>query len=238
MPSNRRRKDRLPNQSIYIHNLNDKLKKEDLRQQLYYLFSQVGPVIDVVAMKTVKMRGQAFVVFQDVPTAASALRQLQGFEFFGKNMRIEFAASKSDAAAKLDGTFDPKKKRKQAAAAAELEEKKPSALHEVIREKKKQQAMEVEETPAANGSRAGAGSAEGPANKLLFVQDLPEDATKEMVTALFKQFPGFSEVRMVESKPGICFVEFSSAEESTVAHRELQGYRVSASHKMSIAFAK
>lgn len=47
------------------------------------LFSTYGPVIDVVAMKTQKMRGQAHVTFRDIPTATQAMRALQGFEFFG-----------------------------------------------------------------------------------------------------------------------------------------------------------
>ena len=37
-------------------------------------------------MKTMKMRGQAFVCFRDASAAAQAMRALQGFEFFGKQM--------------------------------------------------------------------------------------------------------------------------------------------------------
>lgn len=48
----------LPNQTVYINNLNDKVKKQDLRRALYALFSQFGPVLDVVALKTTRMRGQ------------------------------------------------------------------------------------------------------------------------------------------------------------------------------------
>ena len=36
----------------------------ELRRSLYFLFSQYGAVLDVVALKTPKMRGQAFVVFK------------------------------------------------------------------------------------------------------------------------------------------------------------------------------
>ena len=90
------------------------------------LFSTYGPVLDVVALKTMKMRGQAHVVFRDVQTSAQAMRSLQGFEFFGKEMvrprssdpisrgdlthfrwpqKIEYAKTKSDYVAKLDGTY-------------------------------------------------------------------------------------------------------------------------------------
>ena len=47
------------------------------------LFSTYGPVLDVVALKTMKMRGQAHIVYRDVQTATQAMRALQGFELFG-----------------------------------------------------------------------------------------------------------------------------------------------------------
>jgi RNA recognition motif-containing protein len=37
-------------------------------------------------MKTNKMRGQAHVVFKDVQASTQAMRSLQGFDFFGKEM--------------------------------------------------------------------------------------------------------------------------------------------------------
>jgi len=61
------------------------------------------------------MRGQAHVVFRDIQTATQAMRALQGFEFFGFEMQIQYAKSKSDTIAKLDGTFH-----KPAAAAGEV----------------------------------------------------------------------------------------------------------------------
>ena len=43
-------------------------------------------MLDVVAMKTKKMRGQAHIVFRDIATSTQAMRALQGFDFFGKEM--------------------------------------------------------------------------------------------------------------------------------------------------------
>jgi len=62
------------------------MRKADLRLSLYTLFSTYGTVLDVVAMKTEKMRGQAHVVFKDVQSSTQAMRALQGFDFFGKEM--------------------------------------------------------------------------------------------------------------------------------------------------------
>ena len=49
-----------------------------------------------------------------------------------------------------------------------------------------------------------------PPNKILFVQNLPDTTTAEMLSMLFKQFPGYGEVRLVEGRPGIAFVEFEN----------------------------
>ena len=36
----------------------------ELRRAMYSLFSQYGAILDVVAQKTLKMRGQAFIAFR------------------------------------------------------------------------------------------------------------------------------------------------------------------------------
>ncbi|KAF9612480.1 hypothetical protein IFM89_000228 [Coptis chinensis] len=61
-----------PNQTIYIKNLNEKIKKDDLKRSLYALFSQYGRIMDVVALKTAKLRGQAWVVFSEVTATSNA----------------------------------------------------------------------------------------------------------------------------------------------------------------------
>ncbi|KAL4808566.1 hypothetical protein BDV18DRAFT_101752 [Aspergillus unguis] len=94
-----------PNQTLYCTNLPDKLRKPDLRLSLYTLFSTYGTVLDVVAMKTEKMRGQAHVVFKDVQASTQAMRALQGFEFFGKPMKIVYAKGASDVISRLRGTY-------------------------------------------------------------------------------------------------------------------------------------
>ena len=75
-----------PNETLYIKNLNDKVNKEELRQQLFALFTTYGRVIDVVALKTQKMRGQAFLVFSDLAGATAALRACEGIVFYDKPM--------------------------------------------------------------------------------------------------------------------------------------------------------
>lgn len=75
-----------PNQTLYVRGLNDKIPKLQLKKQLYFLFSQFGRVLDIVAKKTIKERGQAFICFDDLQGAAAAMRTLQGFVIFNKPM--------------------------------------------------------------------------------------------------------------------------------------------------------
>uniref|UniRef100_A0A1A8GBQ7 Myeloid/lymphoid or mixed-lineage leukemia (Trithorax homolog), translocated to, 4 n=1 Tax=Nothobranchius korthausae TaxID=1143690 RepID=A0A1A8GBQ7_9TELE len=102
-----------PNHTIYINNINDKVKKEELKRSLYALFSQFGQIVDIVAMKTEKMRGQAFVIFKELTAATNALRQLQGFPFYNKPMRIQYAKTDSEVISKMKGTFSDKEKKKE-----------------------------------------------------------------------------------------------------------------------------
>ncbi|MCJ1247468.1 U2 snRNP complex subunit msl1 [Trapelia coarctata] len=115
-----------PNQSLYLTNLPEKLQKPDLRLSLYTLFSTYGPVLDVVAMKTAKMRGQAHIVFRDVQASTQAMRALQGIDFFGKEMvspnaspqllshkspdffqKIQYANGRSNVFNRLEGVYRP-----------------------------------------------------------------------------------------------------------------------------------
>lgn len=47
-----------PNQTLYVHNLNEKVKKFQLKQSLLALFSQFGKVLDIVACRGIRLRGQ------------------------------------------------------------------------------------------------------------------------------------------------------------------------------------
>jgi len=102
------------NHSIYINNLNEKIKKDgklfapffriafsayqtngfskmlsffaELKKSLYAIFSQFGQILDILVARNVKMKGQAFVIFKEVNSAANALRSMQGFPFYDKPM--------------------------------------------------------------------------------------------------------------------------------------------------------
>ncbi|KAM9113015.1 U1 small nuclear ribonucleoprotein A [Pangshura tecta] len=94
-----------PNHTIYINNLNEKIKKDELKKSLYAIFSQFGQILDILVSQSLKMRGQAFVIFKEISSATNALRSMQGFPFYDKPMRIQYAKSDSDIISKMKGTY-------------------------------------------------------------------------------------------------------------------------------------
>lgn len=100
-----------PSHTIYINNLNEKIKKDELKKSLYAIFSQFGQILDIVALKTLKMRGQAFIIFKEIASATNALRTMQGFPFYDKPMRINYAKTESDVIAKAKGTYKERAKK-------------------------------------------------------------------------------------------------------------------------------
>ena len=49
-----------------------------------------------------------------------------------------------------------------------------------------------------------------PPNKILFVQNLPEEYDIDALTAIFGRFEGFREVRLVPGRRGIAFIEYET----------------------------
>ncbi|XP_048404972.1 U2 small nuclear ribonucleoprotein B'' [Stegostoma tigrinum] len=220
-----------PNQTIYINNINDKVKKEELKRALYALFSQFGQIVDIVALKTMKMRGQAFVIFKEITCATSALRQLQGFPFYGKPMRIQYAKTDSDIISKMRGTFADKEKKK--------EKKKAKTQEQAAANKKANQGTTQVATSNSNQTSTSTNQVpDNPPNYILFLTNLPEETNEMMLSMLFNQFPGFKEVRLVPGRHDIAFVEFENEGQAGAARDALQGFRITPSHAMKITYAK
>lgn len=99
-----------PSRTVYASNLNEQVKldgnlfiKEDscssvflilispvtllvLKKTLRTMFSQYGEVLDVVAYKSIRARGQAFIAFAEEESATKAIKELQHFVLYGKPM--------------------------------------------------------------------------------------------------------------------------------------------------------
>lgn len=207
-----------PNHTIYVNNLNEKVKKDELKKSLHAIFSQFGEIRNIIALKSLKMKGQAFVIFKDLNSASQALRSMQGFPFYDKPMRIAFSKSDSDCVARMKGTF--------------VERPKLPKTEEPKKKKKKTTLN------ASSGGIPQSALAEAPPNNILFLTNLPEETSEMMLTMLFNQFPGFKEVRLVPGRHDIAFVEFMNEFQSGAAKEALQGYKITSTHAVKITFAK
>nr|XP_002132163.1 U1 small nuclear ribonucleoprotein A-like [Ciona intestinalis] len=211
-----------PTHTIYANNLNEKIKKEELKKSLYAIFSQFGQILDIVAMKTLKMRGQAFVIFKEISSATNALRSMQGFPFYDKPMRLAYSKKDSDVIAKMKGTYQERTKEKK--------KKK--------KEPKKPKAVSAAPKGQGAGGRADDDGSKNPPNHILFLNNLPPETQEEMLNMLFNRFNGFKEVRLVPGRHDIAFVEFEGEQQASEAKGALQGFKISPSNAMKVTFAK
>lgn len=201
-----------PKHAIYINNLNDKVKINTMKRALHAAFSQFGPIVEIVMRKSYRLRGQAFIIFGSVECAARALKVMQGFLFYDKPLKIQYAKTESDIITKQRGTF----LQRPAKPKLEVRKKEKSASHT-------SQAQDVVDQEP---------------NKILFLTCLPEETNEAMLTILFNQFPGFKEVRLIPGRSDIAFVEFENEYMSGTAKEALNGFSLSPTHKMRITFAK
>mmetsp|Transcript_72330 Transcript_72330/g.215847 ORF Transcript_72330/g.215847 Transcript_72330/m.215847 type:complete len:254 (+) Transcript_72330:63-824(+) len=241
-----------PNQTLYVNNLNDKINVETLKKSLREVFAAFGGIIDIIAMKSLKRRGQAWIIFKEVSSATNALKSLQGFPFYNKPMRINYARTKSDVVAKADGTYveRPKKivkredlrKGKTSAAAAPApapvaqEPKKPAAPAPSQKSIQDRIGWNPQQTPnAPKAPMRPQGMAEP--NRTLFVENLPAEATDTMLSMLFRQYPGFQEVRLIPGR-NVAFVDYQNEYQAGMAMQGLQGFAMTPEVKLNLTYAR
>jgi len=173
---------------------------------------------------------------------------MQGFPFYDKPMKIQYAKRDSDVISKMKGTFveRPKKKKEQ----KEEDDKQGSKLKKKPGQKPgsaapQQKAPVSGVTPLlaqqANPAAAPVTPAvipEQPPHYILFLTNLPEETNEMMLSMLFNQFPGFKEVRLVPGRHDIAFVEFETEVQSSAARDALQGFKITPNNAMKISFAK
>ncbi|KIY66730.1 RNA-binding domain-containing protein [Cylindrobasidium torrendii FP15055 ss-10] len=223
-------------ETLYIQNLNEKVKLDVIKTSLLGLFKPYG-VIDVVAHKNLRMRGQAFVSFENTEQAEKAMGDVRGFPLYSKSMQISFARTRADAVVKkLDSDqFEAHKTRR-------TDHKKATRYSNPLKQK-----LKAKRTAAADGDTALPATRRPnvqmpdeylPPNKILFLQNLPETATKEQLTGLFAQYPNLYEVRLIPTKKDIAFVEYMDEESSTLAKDALHNHKLDGENKIKITFAR
>lgn len=176
----------------------------------------------MVALRRDGLRGQAWIIFNDVQSATAALQAEQGFTFFDKDLKLAYAAETSDRIAKRDGTYVPKAKRKKVAA--------PAAAVK---------AESADDTPADGGEPAEAAAPSEPAEQpshILFAKDLPDECNEMMLSMLFRHYEGFKEVRM--PRPGLAFIEYTDETHATLALKALNGFKLTTNDTLALTYGK
>jgi U2 small nuclear ribonucleoprotein B'' len=223
-----------PNATLYVKNIDWKIKKLLLRRALYSLFSRHGKVLEIVTLRRDGLRGQAWIIFEDVQAATAALKAEQGFTFFGKDLVMEYAREKSDRVAKQDGTYVPKAKRQkvvQTTPTAEEEETEGEAAQENGENEKVDEMVEGDsEQPVAPSVPSA------PPSKYLLAEDLPSECNEMMMSMLFRQYAGYKEVRM--PRPGLAFVEFDNEAQATLALQGLNGFNLTPKDTLKLTYGK
>ncbi|KAJ3300192.1 hypothetical protein HK104_003420 [Borealophlyctis nickersoniae] len=232
-------------ETIYIRNLAEKKSvpsKESLPQfhfvisvnrrnniyaemlvALKTIFGEYGNILEVKYKRNVKMRGQAFLTFENLESAKKAVAEVKGFPLFGQPMDVQFARDRSLMLSKQDGTLEEHQRRRaeeKAKRAAEPKKPKPQG--------------------SSGGGMYGFNVPDEflPPNSILFVQNLPPETNEIILAALFKQFQGFKEVRLVPGKSDIAFVEYDSELQSAAAKAALHGFKITQDKAIKVTFAK
>lgn len=213
---------------VYVRNLNEKIKIPELKDKLRSEFEPFGPILDVIAHKNLRMRGQAFVVFESLDDAKKAQQEMRNREVFGKPMIVQFAKSKSDATIAQAGNDDALEKHKRRRLAAK-------DLRQVEDNKKRK-------NPAAGTTAAPSKKAKKdqldflPPHKILFLQELPAGVLQSTVDGVFSQYKGFMEVRLMAVRR-LGFVEFETDEDAVAAKEATAGLVLDGS-PVRITYAK
>ncbi|KAF3818136.1 hypothetical protein GH733_012444 [Mirounga leonina] len=225
-----------PNHTIYINNLNEKIKKDELKKSLYAIFSQFGQILDILVSRSLKMRGQAFVIFKEVSSATNALRSMQGFPFYDKPM--------------MKGTFVERDRKR--------EKRKPKSQETPAAKKAVQGGAAAPVVGAVQGPVPGMppmtqaprimhhmpgqppympppGMIPPPG---LAPGQIPPGAMPPQQLMPGQMPPAQPEVRLVPGRHDIAFVEFDNEVQAGAARDALQGFKITQNNAMKISFAK
>merc|ERR1711920_582498 len=180
-------------------------------------------------------------------------KSLQGFPFYNKPMRINFARTKSDIVSKKDGTFverpkkvvkreDLRKKTGSApvvAAAPVAPAPEPVKQVQAPSQKSIQDRIGWNPNQSANAPKAPQQTTGGVSepNKILFVENLPPEATETMLSMLFRQYPGFQEIRLIAGR-NVAFADYQNEYQAGMAMQGLQGFAMTPSVKLSLSYAR
>lgn len=200
-----------------------------LKEKLTTLFTndQWGPVLSITAHRNLKMKGQAFVALESSEKCQKCIKHFKDeiekndFKFLGETFEITLAKEDSDLVVETKLS-----KEEYANYLAEKQEKrtensKKRTLQQATKKKHKRPKIDLSVLPP---------------NKVLLIQNLPDDATTEQLTEIFSKYHGFLEIRLVKVR-NVAFVEYETEDDAVLASNLSEGVKIN-NHKAVITYAK
>ena len=226
----------LQNETLYVNHLNEKIKTDLLRENLYYLFSQYGDVLEINIRKSKKMRGQAFIIYKDINDATRAKVSLNNFLFLGSRINIDYANTKSDIIVKIKGQSSQNNEEYQKTGTYLTRKRKRMLEYQNIKEEKKEKKKETVEKKESIELDEDIDGECLNENKILFVTGLGKEVNEKMISLVFNKFKGLKDIRFFNGR-GFCFVEYDNEINAGTALLSLNNMKLTENTTMKISYA-
>ena len=229
-----------PCETLYIKNLNEKIKIDELKEALNKEFSQFGEIIEIRVRNTIRLKGQAFISFKTKEESINAKKNLNDKLFLNKKLIIEFAKTPSDSILLLQGKLtNNQKKIKDLSRKRKRDEFYENLKNEIEKEKNNNinNNEMIINAKDSNENEISIKINPEEVNKSLFVQGLKNSVTNQMLIDLFNSLSGFKEVKYFPTK-GICFVEYDTVENATNALLKYDKFDLGNDCILRVSFSK
>lgn len=190
-------------ETVYVNNLNDKVSVNKLKRELESLFQKYGKIIQITAHKNLKMKGQAFVTFENKTASEAAIHGLQEHELFGKPMHVEYARSNSDNYYRDI-----------------LKDEEAIEIRKQLKIKANEQAAGEAKGVKKLGVKKEQTWKAIPPNKILLIQNLKPEITNGDLLEFFEAYGGFINSRLVKVR-NLSFIEFENETSATSCLEDL-----------------
>ncbi len=229
-----------PCETLYIKNLNEKIKIDELKEALDKEFSQFGEIIEIRVRNTIRLKGQAFISFKTKEESINAKKNLNDKLFLNKKLIIEFAKTPSDSILLLQGKLtNNQKKIKDLSRKRKRDEFYENLKNEIEKEKinNVNNNEMIINAKDSNENEISIKINPEEVNKSLFVQGLNNSITNQTLIDLFNSLSGFKEVKYFPTK-GICFVEYDTVENATNALLKYDKFDLGNDCILRVSFSK
>ena len=227
-------------ETLYIKNLNEKIKIDELKEALNKEFSQYGEIIEIRVRNTIRLKGQAFISFKTKEQSSKAKKNLNDKLFLYKKLIIEFAKTPSDSILLLQGKLTENQKKIKDLSRKRNRDEFYENLKQKIEQEKNNNITNNEmiiNTKDSNENEISIKINPEEVNKSLFVQGLNNSVTNQKLIELFNSISGFKEVKYFPTK-GICFVEYDTIENATNALLKYDKFDLGNDCILRVSFSK